>query len=143
MLPVDLLFPTSRKLPVVAGVTEYVTALYERLREAVRNAKAISAQEARRYKRNYDKRCRAVELRAGDKVLVRADAYTGQRRKLTVERPVAEGIPTYIVKNDSTGSVETLHRARLLLWISEDEVEEGIRSNLAMIANACPSHIRG
>ena len=151
-LPVDLLFPTSRKLPVVAGVADYVTALYERLREAVRNAKAISAQEARRYKRNYDKRCGAVELRAGDKVLVRADAYTGQRRKLknrwgsvlwTVERPVAEGIPTYIVKNDSTGDVETLHRARLLLWISEDEVEEGIRSNLAMIANASPSHIRG
>ena len=50
-----------------------------------------------------------IELRQGDHILVKLDAFVGQCRKLknwwgdtlhTVIGCVAESIPTYVVKND-------------------------------------------
>ena len=80
----------------------YVTALYEHLKEAVSKAKLMANKEACRYKRVYDRQAGAVELRPRDKVLVRLDAYRGQRRKLknqwgselhTVVCQVVDGVP--------------------------------------------------
>ena len=68
--------------------------------------------EAQQQKRYYDCRAGAVELQPGDKVLVKVDAFQGQRRKLKnrwsgdlhiMVKRVADGIPTYVVKNDETG----------------------------------------
>ena len=62
----------------------------------------------------------AVELRPGDNVLVRLDAFRGQRRKLknrwgsdlhTVVTRVADGIPAYVVKNRCTGKRKVVHWA--------------------------------
>ena len=55
----------------------YVTALYEHLKEAVSKAKLMADKEALRYKRVYDTQVGAVVLQPGDKVLVRLDAYRG------------------------------------------------------------------
>ena len=68
--------------------------------------KLMANKEARRYKRVYDRPAGAVELRPGDKVLVRLDAYRGQRRKLKnqwgselhmVVCRVVDGVPAYVI----------------------------------------------
>ena len=104
-IPIDLLFPTARRVEV-KGLDNYITALYEHLKEAVSKAKLTADKEAHRYKRVYDRQAGVVELQPGDKVLVRLDAYKGQRRKLknwwgselhTVVRRVADGVPAYVI----------------------------------------------
>ena len=124
-LPIDLLFPTSRQLPNQKGIHEYVNALYSSLRKATRVARKSAADEAGRHKRLYNRRAGSVELRPGDLVLVSLDAFRGQHRKLknkwggdihTVIRQVADGIPTYEVRNERMKKETILHRARLLLW---------------------------
>ena len=69
----------------------------------------------------------------------------GQRRKLknrwgsqihTVVHHLADGVPTYVVRNDSSGSEIVLHRARLLLWIVDcTNWDDGISVNLAIAAS--------
>ena len=85
-------------------------------------------KEAQRQKRLYDHKVGAVELRPGDNVLVQLDAFRGQRRKLknwwgsdlhTVVTCMADGIPAYVVKNNRTGKKKVVHRARLLLWLTD------------------------
>ena len=65
-------------------------------------------------------------------MLVKLDAFRGQRRKLknrwgdalyTVVKCVADGIPVYEVENDTNKKRQVLHRARLLLWLAEPEGE--------------------
>ena len=119
----------------------YVTALYEHLKEAVSKAKLTANKEAHRYKRVYDRQAGAVELRPGDKVLVRLDAYRGQRRKLknlwgselyTVVCWVTDGVPAYVIiwDNNQKKREKVLHRARLLLWFADnDSNTDGIRLN--------------
>ena len=135
-LPIDLLFPTSRQLPNQKGIHEYVNALYSSLRKATSVARKSAANEAARHKRLYDRRAGSVELRPGDIVLVSLDAFRGQNRKLknkwggdihTVIRQVAEGVPTYEVRNERTKKVTILHRARLLLWEAFTEPGEAIQ----------------
>ena len=76
--------------------------------------------EAQWQKRHYDQKAGAVELQPGDKVLVKLDAFRGQRRNLknwwsgdlhTVVKHVVDGIQTYVVKNDKTGKKQVLHHA--------------------------------
>ena len=140
-LPIDLLFPTVRR-DVIKGIDKFVTTLYEHLRHATTLARASAEKEAERFKRIYDRRAGAVALRPGDKVLTRLDAFIGARRKLknrwhgqlhTVVRRVADGVPTYVVRNDSNGNEAVYHRARLLLWIAADaDGNDGVRSNPAI-----------
>ena len=140
-LPVDLLFPTSRQLPKTKGVHEYIKALHGCLREALRVARISSSQEAARHKRLYDRRAGVVELRPGDKVLVRLDLYKGVSWKLinrwsstlhTVVGPIADDVPAYVIENDS-GKQQVLHWARLLLWSSCDEDQEGLQMTTAQL----------
>ena len=97
--------------------------------------------EAQRQKRHYDRRAGAVELQPGDKVLIKLDAFRGQKRKLknrwsgelhTVVNRVADGVPTYVVRCEKTGKRQVLHRAWLLLWQAEFDGEP-LRVNCLVI----------
>ena len=81
-LPVDLLFPTVNNREWTRTIDEYVKTLYERLRACLKLAQESATKEANRQKRLYDRKVGAVDLRPGDRVLVRLDAFRGQRRKL-------------------------------------------------------------
>ena len=138
-LPVDLLFPTSRQLPKTKGVHEYVKALHGRLRNAFKAACISSNQEGARHKRLYDRRAGVVELRPGDKVLVHLDLYKGANRKLinrwsstlhTVVGQIADDVPAYVIENNKRKQ-QVLHRARLLLWSSCEDKQEGLQMTAA------------
>ena len=119
-LPIDLLFPTAVRQGSTRTIDNYVLSLYERLKEALPVARDSAIMEARWQKRHYNRRARAVELPPGDKVLVKLDAFCGQRQKLknwwsgdlhTVVKCVVDGIPTYVVKNNKTGKKQVLYCA--------------------------------
>ena len=131
-LPVNLLFLTVRWDENSRTTDEYITSLYDKLKSALASARDTALLEAQRQKRLYDRRAGAVELHPGDKVLVKLDAFRGQRQKLKnrwgdalymVVKHVADGIPVYEVENDVNKKRQVLHRARLLLWLAEPEGE--------------------
>ena len=147
-LPIDLLFPTRRAHELSRTIDEYVRTLYDRLRSSLRLAQESALKEAHQQKRLYDRKVGVVELRPGDRVLVRLDTFRGQRRKLknrwgsdlhTVVRRVADGIPAYLVKNMRTGKIKVLHRMRLLLWLAE--YGELARCNFTGISDTLPGTI--
>ena len=126
-------------------IDEYIASLYNHLRESLAIAQDCAVKEAQRQKRLYDRKVGAVELRPGDHVLVRLDAFRGQRRKLknlwgddlhTVVTHVADEIPAYVVKNNRTGKKKVVHRARLLLWLVD--YGEPVRCNLIDISVVPP-----
>ena len=53
----------------------------------------------------------------------------------------ADSIPVYEVKNERTGKKKVLHRARLLLWLTD--YGEPVRCNLMMISNTLPGMVPG
>ena len=149
-LPVDLLFPTVNNREWTCTIDEYVKTLYEWLRECLQLTQESASKEANRQKRLYDRKVGAVELRLGDRILVRLDAFRGQRRKLknrwgddvhTVIDWKADGIPVYEVKNERTGKRKVFHRARLLLWLTD--YGEPMRCNLMMTSNILPGMVPG
>ena len=81
-LPVDLLFPTVRWDENSWTTDKYVTFLYDKLKSALASARDTALLEAQRQKRLYDRKAGVVELHPGDKVLVKLDAFRGQRQKL-------------------------------------------------------------
>ena len=131
-LPIDLLFPTAMRQGSTRTIDDYVLSLYERLKEALPIAGDSTIMEAQWQKIHYDRKAGAVELQPGVKVLVKLDAFCSQRQKLKnwwsgnlhmVVKRVADGIPTYAVKNDKTGKKQVLHRAQLLLWLAKYDSE--------------------
>ena len=117
-LPIDLLFPMIRHLNTTKTLDEYVTALYRRLRQALSKTRDTAFEEARHHKRVYNRKAGAIALQPGDSVLVKMDAFQGQRRKLKnrwsddiwrVVRQIADNIPTYVVCNTRTGKTKVLH----------------------------------
>ena len=78
-LPIDLLFPTRREHNLTRTIDEYVETLYRHLRKSVKLAQDSALKEALWQKRLYDRKVGAVELRPGDRVLVKLDAFRGQR----------------------------------------------------------------
>ena len=144
-LPIDLLFPMHWTQMLTRTIDEYVASLYDRLRESLAIAKDCAVKEAQRQKWLYDRKVGAVELRPGDHVLVHLDAFRGQRRKLknrwgddlhTMVTHMADGIPTYVVKNNRTGKKKVVHRAWLLLWLAD--YGEPVRCNLVDISIVPP-----
>ena len=81
-LPIDLLFPTRRTQMLTHTIDKYVASLYDCLQESLATAQDCAVKEAQRQKWLYDRKVGAVELRPGDHILVRLDAFRGQRRKL-------------------------------------------------------------
>ena len=145
VLPIDLLFLTHRTQMLTYTIDEYIASLYDCLRESLAIAQDCAIKEAQRQKRLYDHKVGAVELRPGDHVLVRLDAFRGQRRKLknwwgddllTVVTRVADGIPAYVVKNNRTGKKKVVHWAQLLLWLAD--YGELVRCNLMDISSMPP-----
>ena len=119
-LPIDLLFPTCRTQMLTHTIDEYVASLYDCLRDSLAIARDCAIKEAQRQKWLYDRKVGAVEPRPGDHVLVRLDAFKGQRRKLKnrwgddlhkVVTCVVDRIPAYIVENNCTGKKKVVHWA--------------------------------
>ena len=144
-LPIDLLFPTHRTQMLTRTIDEYVASLYDRLWESLVIVQDCAVKEAQRQKWLYDRKVGAVELRPGDHVLVRLDAFRGQRRKLKnrwgddlhmVVTHVVDRIPAYVVKNNCTGKKKVVHRAQLLLWLAD--YGKPVRCNLVDISIVPP-----
>ena len=140
-LPIDLLFSTAWTLPGTKGVNEYVKALYEWLREAIKLACISADQEAAQHKHLYNHRAGVMELRHGDKVLVWLDTYQGACQKLKnrwgsmlhmVVGQIGDDIPAYVIENEK-GKQKVLHCMWLLLWSSAEE-EEGLQMTTAQLA---------
>ena len=53
----------------------------------------------------------------------------------------ADSIPVYEVKNERTRKKKVLHRARLLLWLTD--YGEPVRCNLMMISDTLPGTVLG
>ena len=92
-------------------VDQYIAKLCEWLREAFNEVEVQTMSQAERQKQYYDRKDNAISLEPGDLVLAKANAYKGKRRlkdwweeePYKVECQVAEGIPSYLVKNQWTG----------------------------------------
>ena len=147
-LPIDLLFPMRRTQMLTRTINEYIASLYNHLRKSLVIAQDCAVKEAQRQKWLYDRKVGAVELRPGDNVLVRLDAFRGQRRKLknwwgsdlhTVVTRVADGIPAYVVKNNRTGKKKVVHLAQLLLWLAN--YGEPVRCDHVDISDVPPSTV--
>ena len=101
-LYIDLLFPTRQEHNLTRTTDEYVEMLYRHLRKSMKLAQDSALKEALQQKRLYDREVGAVELRPGDCVLVKLDAFQGQQQKLknqwgsdlhTVVTRVVDGCP--------------------------------------------------
>ena len=118
-LPVDLFFLTAGK-ENSKTTDEYVMSLYNKLKSALALVRDTALLEAQRQKWHYDHKAGAVELHPGDNVLVKLDAFRGQRQKLKnwwgdslymVVKCVADGIPAYEVQNNMNKKRQVLYRA--------------------------------
>ena len=85
-LPVNFVFPTvgSNEAPTREAsakcVDMYVASIQDRLRTALWEAQAQLTTEACRQKRYYDRKIGAVNLKPGDLVLMKVDAWKGKRK---------------------------------------------------------------
>ena len=61
-------------------VVTYIASMRNRLRSTLREVQAQSTAEACRQKWYYDRKVGAVNLKPGDLVLVKADAWKGKRK---------------------------------------------------------------
>ena len=61
-------------------VDGYVASVRDQLKIALREAQAQSTAEACRQKWHYDRKVGAVNLKPGDLVLVKGDAWKGKRK---------------------------------------------------------------
>ena len=85
-LPVDFVFPTvgSNEAPMrqasARSVDMYIASVRDRLRSALWEAQAQSTAEACQQKWYYNRKIGAVNLKPGDLVLVKVDAWKGKRK---------------------------------------------------------------
>ena len=85
-LPVDFFFPTvgSNEAPMreasAKHVDEYIASVQDRLRTTLWEVQAQSMAEAHRQKWYYNRKVAAVNLKPGNLVLVKADAFKGKRK---------------------------------------------------------------
>ena len=132
-LLVDFIFPTigSNEAPTwerpLPGVwTVYVASVRDRLRSALWEAQAQSTAEACWQKWYYDRKIGAVNLKPGNLVLVKADAWKGKRKikdrweeeTWEVIQQITTDVPSYEVMNQH-GQSWVLHWNQLLLIASE------------------------
>ena len=116
-LPINFYFPTIKGMKKHQHVNHYITKLHEQLWEAFKEATVQSTSEVERQKWCYDRKANASSLEPDDLVLAKTDAYRGKRKVkdwweeelYEVECQIAEGIPSYLVKNPQTGHSWVLH----------------------------------
>lgn len=122
-LPIDFLFPAAGPKSAHKYTTKFVAEAAAGLRRAIDQAASSSRKEARRQKRYYDFKARAVELIPGDQVLLRHEHVRGRRKLASVwqDEPfevlerVAPDIPLYRIRNCTNQQERTAHRNRLFL----------------------------
>ena len=131
-LPVDFVFLTigSNEAPTretsARSVDVYVASMRDRLRSTLWKAQAQSTMEACWQKLYYDRKIGAANLKPGDLVLVKVDAWKGKRKikdrweeeTWEVVHQIAADVPSYKVMNQH-GWSWVLHWNWLLLIGSE------------------------
>ena len=131
-LPVDFVFPTigSSKAPMREASTRkvdtYVASVRDWLRSTLREVQAQWTAEACQQKWYYNRKIGAVNLKPGDLVLVKADAWKGKRKikdrwdeeTWEVSQQIMADMPSYKVTNQH-GRSRVLHQNWLLLIMSE------------------------
>ena len=107
------------------SVDVYVASVRDRLRSTLWEAKAQSTAEAHWQKQYYDRKIGTVNLKPGNLVLVKADAWKGIKIKdrweeetWEVVHQITADVPSYKVMNQHRWS-RVLHRNWLLLIMSE------------------------
>ena len=131
-LPVNFFFATigSNEAPMreasIRSVDMYVASVRDRLRSTLQKAQAQSTAEACWQKQYYNRKIGTVNLKPGDLVLVKADAWKGKRKIKDRWEEETWGVvcqntadvPSYKVMNQHRWSW-VLHQNRLLLVTSE------------------------
>ena len=85
---------------------KYVTTVQDHLRATLQEAKAQSMAEARRQKLYYHQKIGAIGLKAGNLILIKADAFQGKRKMKDrwedkpheVVHKIMTDVPSYEVK---------------------------------------------
>ena len=127
-LPVNFYFPTvgGSEAPMTEAlakhVDDYVASVWERLRTTLQEAQVQSTAEACQQKQYYDRKIGAVNLKPGNLILVKADAFKGERKikdrleeeTWEVVHQITTDVPSYKVTNQH-GKSHILHWNRLLL----------------------------
>ena len=112
-LPVDFVCPTigSNEAPMreasAKHVDEYVASVWDRLRATMQEVQAQSMVEACKQKWYYDRKIGTVNLKPGNLVLVKVDAFKRKRKikdrweeeTWEVVHQIATDIPSYEVTN--------------------------------------------
>ena len=131
-LPVDFIFLTigNNEVPTrqasTRSVDMYVASVRDRLRNTLQEVQAQSTAEACQQKQYYDRKIGAVNLKPGELVLVKVDAWKGKRKiKDSWEEEVYEvvclipaDIPSYKLTNQHRCS-RVFHQNWCLLIASE------------------------
>ena len=134
-LLVDFVFPTigSNKAPMreasARSLDMYTASVRDRLRSALQEVQAQSTVEACWQKQYYDRKIGAVNLKPGDLVLVKVDAWKGKRKikdrweeeTWEVVCQIVADVPSYKVMNQH-GQSWVIHQNQLLLITSEVDV---------------------
>ena len=134
-LPVIFYFPTLRNAEITMRgtsakcVDEYMATVCDWLRSALQEALAQSTAEAQWQKWYYNGKIGAMDLKPGNLVLVKADAFKGKRKikdrwedeTCEVVSQIMTDIPSYKV-TDQCGQSCILHQNWLLLVASETGV---------------------
>ena len=110
----------------VRSVDMYVASVRDRLRSTLLQVQAQSTTEACQQKQYYNRKIGAVNLKPGDLVLVKADAWKRKRKikdrwkedTWEVVCQIMADIPSYKVTNQHRWS-QVLHQNWLLLIMSE------------------------
>ena len=100
----------------IKHVDEYVASIWDRLRTALWEVQAQSTAEACRQKWYYDRKIGTVNLKPGDLVLVKVDAFKGKSKikdrweedTWEVVHQIATDVPSYEVMNQH-GKSHVLH----------------------------------
>ena len=131
-LQINFVFPTigSNEAPMreasAKHVDVYVASVWDRLRTALWEVQAQSMAEACRQKWYYNKKIGAVNLKSGNLVIVKLDAFNRKRKikdmweeeTWEVVHQIATDVPSYKVTNQH-GRSWALHQNWLLLLVSE------------------------
>ena len=104
----------------------YIASVRDRFRSTLWEAQAQSTAEACQQKRYYDRKIGTVNLKPGNLVLVKADAWTGKRKikenwdeeTWEMVQQITADVPSYEVTNQHAQS-QVLHQNQLLLIVSE------------------------
>ena len=128
----NFVFPTiySNKAPMREASTKhvdvYIASVWDRLRSTLWEAQAQSMAEACWQKRYYDRKITTVNLKPGNLILVKVDAFKGKRKikdrweeeTWKVVCQITTDIPSYKVMNQHRRSW-VIHWNQLLLITSE------------------------